>query len=210
MRRRGWLRLAVASVAASSIEWGLGCGEVPTSTGGGAPPIDDLLDVVYEGGATDEALRAMLAESLVTSSSEGASMLTPPPSSSLTSASAPTFVWAVGAKTAVGEAPRAVDPARRAPPRRGIALRLGPRAALAHGTPISGRAYFVVFTSLRGERLARVFTTSLEHTPSENVWGRIAAAGAFFVVVTNALFEENRVAADGGPYRGPPSAFRIG
>ncbi len=116
----------------------------------------------------------------------------------------PTLVWAVGTKTALRPKP---DHDLRVA---GLSLHLGPREAIAHGTPISGRAYFVIFAAQNAERLVRLFTTSLEYIPTSDVWTRLATAHDISVTITNAIFEENRVAIDGGPFRGPTTTVIVG
>ena len=60
------------------------------------------------------------------------------------------------------------------------------------------------------ERFVRLFTTPFEYAPTSDVWNQFASAHDVSVTITNAIFEENLVAIDGGPFRGPPSTFVVG
>lgn len=168
------------------------------STGSGA---EDLSDVVYEGGATDEALVALLAQSPKDDATQAAGLVAPTSGETISAATPFAFSWAVGA--ASFREPDALE--------RAIGLLLGVREAHAHGTPISGRAYFLVFSTQTDTKLLRVFTTALTYTPSADAWAKLTAAGAPVTVeIVNAIFESNRVADGGGPYAGTPKTFQIG
>lgn len=189
-----WLGLPIALSA---------CDESETSG-------DDLSDVLYEGGATDEGLVDLLARTPIEGSAEAAHILEPASGAALPAAPA-TFSWAVGA-TALG--PRGVDPRRSTPRRRATSTRLGlrallgPRVAHAHGAPINGRAYFLVLSTPGDAKLVRLFTMNLSFTPSASVWERVLGAGEPVTAsVLSAIFENNRVAQDGGPFVGPAVTY---
>lgn len=170
-----------------------------SSTGSWSGGPEDLSDVIYEGGATDEALVALLAHTPVGGPDDGAKFVSPTDGASLPAASPYAFSW-----TAVV--------ARATPtwPERALDLLLGGvRTAYAHGAPISGRAYFVVFQTPTNAKLLRVFTTNLAYTPDAAAWQRLVDAGAFTVVIGDAIFDENKVAADGGPFVGPPISVSV-
>jgi hypothetical protein len=213
------LRGVAAVGAAALVESGVGChgggsggGGGNTGEGGGGTRPADFSDVVYDGGATDEALLALAAEPLSASPSEAAALIMPSPGAIVPASSTSTFQWAVGSATAA-LTPRAptTPRARSGPARSGGAIfaSWGPREALAHGTPISGRAYFVVFATKKGTPVLRLFTTLLEFTPDAPRWAQLAQAGSIVVSITNAIFDQNRVAPDGGPYRGPSVELSI-
>jgi hypothetical protein len=106
---------------------------------------------------------------------------------------------------------------RREPPRREgsflgpLAELVGPiRSAEAHGTPFSGTATWVVFSTAANSKLHRVFTSELSHTPLQAAWDTLMAAGApITVTLVGAIFEDNRLAADGGPFEGSSTTFTI-
>lgn len=84
----------------------------------------------------------------------------------------------------------------------------GVPAAYAHGTPMSGPGYLLVFSTSKDPKLLRVFTTGTEYTPNEAAWKKITTTGELVhVVITNAEFDQNRIAQDGGPYRGTEISF---
>lgn len=168
---------------------------------------DDLSDVLYEGGATDEGLVDLLARTPIDGSAEAANILEPSAGAALPSAPA-TFSWAVGATARV---PHGFEPRRSAPrPRTRLGLRtlLGPGVAYAHGAPINGRAYFLVLSTPGKAKLVRVFTMNLSFTPSASVWERVLGSGEPVTAsVLSAIFENNRVAQDGGPFVGPAVTY---
>ena len=89
------------------------------------------------------------------------------------------------------------------------ALRWVPEAH-AHGEPISGRAYLLVFTSPSGETLVRAFTTQTSFTPDATAWADLKASqGGVSAVVTWADFESNRVLQGGGPWQGVSRTFTV-
>ncbi|AUX45632.1 hypothetical protein SOCE26_071270 [Sorangium cellulosum] len=220
--RRALLIPALAALVSGAMYAGA-CGgheheDDPTSSG---PELDD---VVYEGGATDEALVALLAVAPKTEPSQGTVFDAPEDGATIPGDAAPELTFHV-AGSAQGAAPR-IAPALRlaaasAPAAREVgagagawaelAALFGPaRAAQAHGTPVNGRAYFLVFSTAEREGLLRVFTTELSYTPDAAAWEKLRSAGAPITVeVVNALFESNRVAQGGGPFVGEPVTFTI-
>ena len=187
-------RRAFLATAGAGVLWLSGCsggssttGGTSTSTGG-----DDLSGVIYEGGATDEALEALLASgSAPYDATNGTRFLEPAAGTAIDPATPMTFDWAVGAEmgASLGE--------------RILGTLLGEHDAFAHGAPVSGRAYFVVFSSSSSPKLVRVFTTLLSYTPTDDVWARVASAGGPVTVkIVNAIFDENRLSEGGGPFSG--------
>jgi hypothetical protein len=87
----------------------------------------------------------------------------------------------------------------------------GVRTAHAHGTPIDGRAYFLVFRTEENPRLLRVFTTRLDYTPSAEAWAKLSGEGGgpITVEITGAIFEQNRIPQDGGPWLGETLSFEF-
>jgi hypothetical protein len=187
-----------AGAAACSDDDPSSTGSTGSSTGSGA---DDLSDVVYEGGATDEALVALVAQSPKEDAAQAAGLVAPASGETISATTPFAFSWAVG--SASFREPGALE--------RAIGLLFGVREAHAHGTPISGRAYFLVFSTQSDTKLLRVFTTALTYTPSADAWAKLTAAGApITVTIVNAIFESNRVADGGGPYAGTSKSFQIG
>lgn len=179
----------------------------------------ELGDVVYEGGATDEALEDLLAGSAVSDPAETASFAQPTADAVLPAAAPATFSWAIPAGGSFFELPRpGADPTgarapgaieRAATAALGVLLSGIPEAH-AHGDPVNGRAYFVVFATSADPKLLRVFTTQTTYTPDDAAWTQLKSAGApITATLTSAVFESNRVGADGGPFSGGSVTFTI-
>lgn len=147
---------------------------------------EGLEDVIYEGGATDEALVVLLDASPVSVPAQAAVVDEPADGATVGAATPATVAWHIG------QAGGTSAPFPK------------------HGTPINGRAYFLTFESDTGDRLARVFTTSLTYTPSADVWASFAGAGGpVQLSILNAVFENNLIVADSGPFEGVPSSFTV-
>ncbi|WP_437606012.1 hypothetical protein WMF20_33855 [Sorangium sp. So ce834] len=205
---------ALAALASAAMYVGA-CGHEDT------PALPELADVIFEGGATDEALDALLAVDPKDEPSQGTVFDAPEDGTSVPGDAAPelTFHVAGAARwTAPGAAPalgfagaRPGAPAAGASPWAELGALLGPvRAAQAHGMPINGRAYFLVFSTSGREGLLRVFTTKLSYTPDAAAWDKLRAAGGPITVsVLNAVFENNRIVQGGGPFAGEPVTFSV-
>jgi hypothetical protein len=188
---------------------------------GGGVVDPGIADVVFEGGATDEALEALIAAGATSDLTQGTRFLEPLAGATLDPSTPITFRWAVGQTDA--KAPSVEAPSRVAGvPRRSVAdlaepglveralgALLGVRTAHAHGTPIDGRAYFLVFRTESNPRLLRVFTTRLDYTPSSEAWAKLTGEGGGTITaeITGAIFEQNRIPADGGPWLGETTSF---
>jgi hypothetical protein len=176
--------------------------------------------VIYEGGATDEALENLLAGTVTFVADQEVKFTWPVDGDILPTDEPLSFCYAEPEPTA--RAPRLrppVDALGRFSPGhdegRGwgwhddlpefslTPLFMRPTSALAHGTPINGRAYLLKFSSAANASLATVFTTQLDYFPDAIVLQKLhAAEGGVTVELTSAIFEENRVTADGGPFKG--------
>ena len=216
VRRRTVLSLAAGAVGSSLLS---ACGDDHSHShdGEGGGVVDpSISDVVFEGGATDEALEALIAKGATTDATQGTRFLTPTAGAVIDPSSPVVFTWAVG--QASGRAPlaprgRGTRLARRAPSlvERVVGATLGVRTAHAHGTPIDGRAYFLVFRTESNPRLLRVFTTRLDYTPSAEAWAKLTGEGGGPITaeITGAIFEQNRIPQDGGPWLGEATSFEF-
>ena len=174
-------------------------------------------DVIYGGGATDEAFAAFLTavESAPPANNPGqAPALTAPADVELSASTIPTFSWSLGSSARL--TPPAPPALLRAEPREEswvapLAALLGPvRAAHAHGTPYTGFATYLIVSSDANPKLARVFTGETSWTPDASVWARITAAKAPITVeLQGAQFVDNRIDMDGGPFQGSKNTFTI-
>ena len=77
------------------------------------------------------------------------------------------------------------------------------RAAFAHGAPFNGTAFYLVFSTDQDEQILRVFTNATSYTPDEAAWEKLSAAeGTIKLEIMSAIFENNLLTSDGGPYDG--------
>jgi hypothetical protein len=187
-------------------------------------------DVVYEGTVTDEALTPLVSAleqgMPLDVASKAPTLDAPADAAQVPRSPIPTFTWHIGATAsnrgmATDRRRAEVFPDHAGPERRsagGEASLLGPlaelfgpvRSAEAHGTPFTGTATWVVFSTSSNPKLERVFTSELAHTPSQAAWDTmVAAAAPITVTLIGGIFESNRLAADGGPFRGSATTFTI-
>ena len=156
--------------------------------------------VVYQGGATDEALAMLLGTGVKPG---GAVLLAAPTTGICSVSSADAFRWTLGS---LASRP-AAEPATR-PSFFGA-------VAHAHGVALTGSATFVRFLDDKGAVLAQAFTTALgynlsntDRTAMEAFRARAGAPGAIMTVeLTAARFESNRVVE--GPFRAPLAMFTL-
>lgn len=169
-------------------------------------PIAGLTDVVYEGGATDEALADLLAAG-AKPGDKRARISAPAAGSKLEGA--PTFEWSFAATGALTPAhPRPAREHGREPSERRVTI--GFSTAFAHGTPMTGTGHLLVVSSASDPKLLRVFTTQTAYKPDAATWDRVKKAGGTLrAVVTSALFEKNKIVAGGGPFEGEAVNFEI-
>lgn len=149
-----------------------------------------LEDVVYEGGATDEALNALIGAPVkagktvtFTAPAAGASVKT--------GDAAFTLTWDALAKASASFWKSAFEP----------------KVAHAHGAALFGNGYYLQFTR-DGQSILSVFTANTSYTPTVSAWQKLVT-GNVSVTLTAALFDNNNVARDGGPYLSSPVAFTI-
>jgi hypothetical protein len=188
------------------------------------PPEDEYADVIYGGGATDEAMVSLgsaLDQKAPVDDPARAPILDTPAETSLPKGTIVDFTWHFG-KAALRVPPPA-GPDRDAGP---ALLRLAsaapawwsplaelvgpPRAAHAHGDPLSGPATLLVFSTKSNPALVRVFTDQTAFTPGQETWDTLAAAGE---EITGSLiaaeFDNNRIADGGDPVQGTKHTFTI-
>jgi hypothetical protein len=164
-----------------------------------------LADVVYVGTATDESLELMLDASPTSSPTKGAQFDAPVPDAMLPAATPATFAW---------HTTSTVQFQRHSPQAQEMALDwerwVGVPEALAHGTPLSGKASLLVVSSAKDTKLLRVFTNVSSYTPTVAEWKKLAAAGGTLTAtVTTATFDTNKLTQDGGPFSGVPVKFSV-
>ncbi len=208
-------KVLLVGLAASAIFVGT-VGSSACDGSGGEGGSSDIADVVYGGGATDEALEALLVATPVTDASQAATFTAPANGATLPSDPPPVFTWKVGAapsNPAPPPSPHAfLEPSfsDRAASAFATLLLGDVRSAYAHGTPTSGSAYFVVFSTSKDPKLVRIFTTETFYTPAAAELAKLKGAGeAIHAIVTHAEFDQNRIATDGGPFEGTEITFTL-
>ncbi len=166
----------------------------------------DAKDVIYDG-ATDEALLELLGAKVVPG--KASKSILPAAGQKLPSAGAiPTFAWDAPAQAFL---PSQLLAPPRATTRSALAQLFSfEGVASAHGTPTNGLAYFLVFGTASNARLVRVFTVKNTYQPTADVWARLTGAKApINLVITAAVFQDNLVAKDGGPFASPAVTFTV-
>lgn len=180
--------------------WACGSGGGGGTAGSAAAP--DMEGVVYAGTANDEALYALLTAKVTADAAQAAVFDVPAEGAALPEDTPATFQWHVAGASAAVSPKGAVWAA--------LGSLVGEREALAHGAPVNGRAYLVVFSTPGDDKLLRVFTTDLSYTPDATAWAALTSAkGTISATVTNALFEEGRITQGGGPFQGKTVTFSI-
>jgi hypothetical protein len=159
-------------------------------------------DVVFQGGATDDALAALLATEPTAAKDEYPYFATPPDGTKL--AEPVRFSW----KLSEPDAHRAPAPGATASPWRtalGPLLELvGPiRSAHAATPKLHGRAFLAVFSTDSDDALLRVFTTELDYMPDDQAWARLTSTPE---TITGWLltgeFADDALVEGGGPFSG--------
>lgn len=84
------------------------------------------------------------------------------------------------------------------------------RTASAHGDPFNGTGTLLVFSTASDAKLVRVFTGVTTCTPTKEEWDKMAAAGKpITITLISAVFEQDRVVMNGGPFAGSISTFTV-
>lgn len=195
------LRTSFLVVAVSAALYAGAC----SSNDGEPLPTSELDDVIYEGDTNDEALELLLSSTPVDDPANEAQLVWPPDGDSVPASPPPTFCWSMGAAASL-------SPGTPAEPQEPGWLDevVGMKSAHAHGPPVNGTAWFVVFSTPDDPKLVRVFTATNEFTPGDAVWQKMTAVGGpITVTITTGIFDNNLLAADGGPFVGDPTTFTV-
>lgn len=182
---------------------------------------EELSDVLYEGGATDEALVALdsaLDQKDPVADPARAPVLDMPTAAQLPKSPVPIFTWhsGMGAQLEPEQmnlrGPTLVQwPESKSTLAMGLSELFGPiKAAHAHGDPVTGPATFLVFSTATNAKLVRIFTNQTSYTPAQSVWDKLVAAKAEITLsLIGAEFDNNRIADGGGPFQGTKYVFTI-
>jgi hypothetical protein len=187
----------------------------------------DFPGVIFGAQTSDEALRALLSAQPVEDPTQAAYLTSPKTGLAQPTTLPLTFEWRVGPPSSRGPASmhdhRLARHTSRQSPSGETALSLLPRTepteslassllrqlapiglAHAHGSPVDGRAYFLVVTDANGEPVHQVFTTGFDNVVGEATREELALAPQpLRASVLNAVFERDAIIPGGGPWRGP-------
>lgn len=216
MHIRSLLFIPIASVAIYS------CSHDEDTAG----PPSGYEDVQLQGAVTDETLVAFseaLAQRGTADVASQKAVFTWPGNGEVVPKSPPKeFWWQIGVTTERADAEPAVRwaglealkphaPATPKPIASPLRELLGaPRQAFAHGDPYNGTGTFLVFSTDTNPKLLRVFTSDLKFTPSQEAWNAMVAVGKpITATLTTAIFEQNRIGPDDGPFVGASIQFTI-
>lgn len=175
----------------------------------------DIDDVVFEGGASTDALETLLDAKVVDSPPDAAEFTWPTNGDIVELSPPPTFCWRQGAIEARLDLPNPLRversmgrTAKRAPS--WFDRWFGVNTAFADGDPLSGRGFLLVFSSAAQPEFLRVFTTLADYTPDAPHMALLTSQkGTIQAVVTTAIFADNVVTKTGGPFKGIPVTFTM-
>ena len=218
--------LLLSGLASFGIYGGASCGSGEatggTSSSGGTGGAAAADPVVYEGDANDEAYAALTAVDGPKDPMTYAVFDTPAEGAVFPADTAPTFTWhlhtvpGTGADAGTDAGAFLLRPAHSARPERLASL--GPfldlfgkeRSASAHGNPISGLGYLLLFSTDKDNDLLRVFTTKTTYTPGVGALEIMRGVeGLIQVWILTGVFDNNALTPDGGPFRGPWTSFEL-
>ena len=187
------LRAAFFILAGTAITYAPACGH---SHEEGGPT-----DAVYEGSATDEGLANLEGLETKTDAARAPLVTAPANNATVPSATAPTFTWKA---TPTSFVPRANGTCYA-----GAAPFGAMRNAHAHGTPMNGRAFLLVFKA-NGANVLRVFTTNTSYQPNAESFTKLKDAKApLTLTIATASFDQNNVVQGSGPFVGDPVTFTL-
>lgn len=166
---------------------GLGCGGSDDDHDHAAATADN---VIYEGGATDEALASVVGVAAKPDDVRAAALQSPAEGAVVPRDPALTFTWSAGSASLTPRArPRRWNPLERE------------RSAHAHGEAVTGVVYHLVLSTPKSAKVAEVLTTKTGWQPDAATWSKIVAEAApVTATLVTARLEQNRLAADGGPF----------
>jgi hypothetical protein len=206
--------LLFSALTGAALSFGAACGTAPDPA---------LADVIYEGGASEQPLKALLAVTPKDDPQRGAEIDNPPDKTLLPPSPIPTFQWHPRGATAAREpfelGPQALLP--REPRERSALGRLvgplkellGPeREARAEQapTPMDGTGYFLVFSTDMKPKVLRVFTTKTSYTPDAKAWDTLSSLQDWTTLsILTASFSDNQLSPTGGPWKGVDVQFCI-
>lgn len=187
-----------------------GCGSDAPGTDLGEPYKNPLAGTLFEGKATAKALVSLLAPTPVDAPSRYAVIDAPADGAILGASDSLRFHWQV-VEAMHGSIPRGstgVDPfgvAREPAPKWAFSSLFGVKTAHAGPPPMNGRGYLIAMQKDGTDTVLSVFTTETDYTPDASAIAKLRAAGddGFSAWVMIGDFEDDRLVAGTGPFKGP-------
>jgi hypothetical protein len=177
------------------------------------PP--ELPQVIYAGATTDEALTRMLALAAEDVSTQHLLIDSPAPGASLPASESITLSFQQAAATLRIPASNRQRNARgraetRSPLTRFMAWLSPLGVAHAHGAPFNGVGYYLVLSDAAHQQKLRVFSDRRSYTIETPLGTALQAAKQpLTLTITKAVFEENEVTENGGPFLAGSVDFRV-
>jgi len=179
-----------------------------------APPAGEqppLTEVIYVGATTDEALTRMLALTAEDASTQRVVIASPASGASLPANEPLTFSFQQAATALRVPARKARDRAETRSKLRSFLAWLSPLGvAHAHGAPFNGVGYYLVVSDATQQQTLRVFTDRRFHALEASDASTLQAAKQpLTLTITSAVFEQNEVTDNGGPFLAGSVEFRL-
>ena len=190
-----------------------GCSSSSSNDHAPAGP-QDISQVIYVGGTTDEAILHLLDATAKNDPQRVLDLDSPDLTAPVAKDSPATFQF------------HSLGPSTRVPD-----LRLGPvpqssrwrrswhefvdlvspeRIAHAHGAAFNGTAYYLVFSDANAKQKLQVFTSDTSYVPETDAWQSLTTAPQPLTLeITWASFEANDIPQGSGPFAGGKFQFRI-
>jgi len=195
------IRLIILVLCVSFVSYVGACTDTHSDAADTGNPL--TADVAFDTHANDEALDLLLDASPTDIASKAAIFDSPTDAAALDKGVAVAFKWHTGA-TADSQNPGTIR--HKFQP----IWQFGVPAAYAHGPTLNGKAYFLVVSSTADAKVLRVFTTATTFTPNSEQWTKITkASGTLTAIITTAVYDNDKLASDGGPFSGKPITFTI-
>jgi len=174
----------------------------------------DISEVIYVGGTTDEALLRLLDATAKDDPQRLLNLDSPDLAAPVAKDSPATFQF-----HALSPSTRAPDLRPRQVPQSSrwahawhefVDLVSPERIAHAHGAAFNGTAYYLVFSDADSKQKLQLFTSDTSYLPEANAWQSLATAPQPLTLdITWASFEANDIPQDSGPFVGGKFQFRI-
>jgi len=174
----------------------------------------DIENVIYVGGVTDEALVRLLAVTPKNDPRQAVIIDSPDFGTPLSKDSPATLQFHLASQMTRAPGlllrPTSTAPKWQRPLHEFLRLLAPEGVAHAHGAAYNGAAYYLVITGADSKPVLQVFSSQTSFTPEALDWQHLAdAPQPLTLQITSAVFDTNSIPADGGPFVGGEFSFRI-